>query len=423
MAAAFLNRSQAIVWLPPRGVGERAFATEARLLLATPGQKDADAQQGPYRRVSLDALPRLRSVVLVYDARDVTLIRAQLPNLPAARLLRAVPNVVEDALLQDVSTCAFALGPAQEGERSVAVMDRAWLEFTIGAFERRGIRVAEAWPAQLVLPIPENGWSMACVNDGLAVRTGELSGLGWAAAADPPARIDSIGSAMRSVAAGMSREGHGVGTLAAFAEDAAWLTPIEQAGRRCAQPLKVARLPLPRSSPIDLLDGRAGSRHQRWFSRIEWRNWRWPGALAAACVLLSLLGLNLQWGRLVQERNALMVVKERKFLQTFPNAQVVVDPMLQMQRQVSALRARTGQSGPDDFVPMVVRLSRAMAGRGPDALSGVEYRDGRLKLRFQPAFVQSATVRDGLRDAFRQQGLVLRFDNDSEPLATVSLST
>ena len=424
MAAAFLNRSQAVIWLPPRGIGERAFATEARLLVAIPGQKSADPQQGHYRRSSLEALPKMRSAILVYDARDVTLIRAQLPSLPAARLLKAVPNVVEDALLQDVSTCAFALGPPQEGGlRQVAVIDRAWLEFTIGAFERRGIRISEAWPAQLILPIVEGGWSMACVNDGLAVRTGELEGIGWAAASDPPARIDSISSAMRSVSADVTREGRSVGPLTAFAEDSAWLMPIEQAGRRCGQTLKAARLPLPRNSPVDLLDGRAGSRQQRWFARIDWRSWRWPAAIATACVLVSLLGLNLHWGRLVQERNQLMVLKERKFLQTFPNAQVVVDPMLQMQRQVSALRASTGQSGPDDFVPLVVRLSRALETRGPDAVAGVEYRDGRLKVRFQPAFVGSATVRDGLREAFRQQGLVLRFDNDSDPLATVSLST
>ena len=43
-------------------------------------------------------------------------------------------------------------------------------------------------------------------------------------------------------------------------------------------------------------------------------------------------------GQLNQERKALQVQLERKFRQAFPNAQVVVDPMLQMQRQVADLR-------------------------------------------------------------------------------------
>jgi type II secretion system protein L len=73
--------------------------------------------------------------------------------LSGARLAQAVPNIVEDSLLQDAASCAFVIGPPLDsGRRLIAVIDRAWLEFTVGAFERRGMKVRAAWPAQLTLP-------------------------------------------------------------------------------------------------------------------------------------------------------------------------------------------------------------------------------------------------------------------------------
>src|SRR5690606_7641615 len=118
---------------------------------ATPGGLPVtvfgSASTARYVRVSLDALPVLKSATLIFDARDVNLLHVVVPPLSGARLQQALPNVVEDLLLQDPQTCAFALGPrlGDEGLRLVAAVDRAWLEFVIGAFERRGIVVQAAW--------------------------------------------------------------------------------------------------------------------------------------------------------------------------------------------------------------------------------------------------------------------------------------
>ena len=150
MAVPVLKRAQGIVWLPPRSTGERALVNEAVLLVTHGG----DSQRGRYLRCSLEALPELKSVTLVFDARDVALLTPAVPALPPGKLLRAMPNIVEDLLLQDAAGCAFALGPAlDEGRRLVAVIDRAWLEAAVGAFERRGMAVTAAWPAQLCLPL------------------------------------------------------------------------------------------------------------------------------------------------------------------------------------------------------------------------------------------------------------------------------
>jgi general secretion pathway protein L len=114
---------------------------------------------------------------------------------------------------------------------------------------------------------------------------------------------------------------------------------------------------------------------------------------------------------------------ERSFRQTFPNAQVVVDPLLQMQRQVSDLRLRAGQSGPDDFLPLLARFAGALGPRANDALAALEYRDGKLRARFRADFLEGPAARESLRAALRQRGLQLEFEGEGDALAVVSLQT
>ena len=188
MAVSALKRGEAVVWVPPRAVGERAFATEPRLLVGLTGSEGLVVQAS-----SLDALPKLRSVRLVFDARDVNLLPAKLPPLAGGRLRRALPNVLEDRLLQDPQSCLFAPGPAlSDGTRVVAVMDRGWFEFVVGAFERRGMRVTRALPGQLAVPLQPGADSLMCIGDGIALRTGRHEGIGWQAIAEKDPKTEYV---------------------------------------------------------------------------------------------------------------------------------------------------------------------------------------------------------------------------------------
>ena len=417
MATALLRRTAAI-WVPPRSVGERALAAEPSLVAMLPGTREGAGER--WSRVSLEALPAMKSAVLVFDARDVTLLPVKLPPLSGTRLARALPNLVEDALLQDAHGCAFALGPSLgDAGRLVAVIDRSWLEFVVGAIERRGVRVTAAWPAQLALPVSPGAWSVACVHDGLAVRTGEFDGFGWSASGEAESRTEALVSAFEAGAQAREKPQ----SIAAFAEEPGWRGSVEAAAQRVGVPVAFSGMVAPRQAPIDLLAVRQGTSSGRWLSSVDWRAWRVPAALAAACVLAWLIGLNLQWGQLARERAQLRAQMERTFRQAFPNAQVVVDPLLQMQRQVSDLRLRAGQSGPDDFLPLLARFSGALGPRANDAVATLEYRDGKLRARFRPDFIDGAAARESLRAAFRQRGLKLEFEGEGNALAVVSLLT
>ena len=415
MAAAPLKRGEAVVWLPPRSEGERAFGTEARLLAIRGG----DAAASRIERVSLDGLEGASSVRLVFDPRDVVLLTPQVPALTGSRLTQALPNVVEDALLQDASACAIVAGPSLgEGRRLVAVIDREWLEFTVGAFERRGMRVRAAWPAQLALPWSSTTWSIGCVHGGLALRTGEHEGLGWTAGDDPDFRTEAVVAALETVLAGSVRPE----ALDAWVDDASWQGPLERAAARLGLPVRVSALPIPTAGGVELLAGRAAA-GKRMLAAFDARAWRVPAALVAACVVAALAGLNLHWGQMARERDALRRSLETTFRGAFPQAQVVVDPLLQMNRNVTSLRASSGQQGPEDVVPLLARFGQALGSSGVDAIAAVEYREGRLKVRFHPQRVDGRAAREQLREACARGGLKLQFDGEREPTATVGVQT
>ena len=413
MAVAPMKRGRAVVWLPPRSDGERAFGSEAHLLAFRGGQAAGSAIE----KVSLDGLTGTTQVQLVFDARDVTLLMPEVPMLSGARLAQAVPNIVEDSLLQDAASCAFVIGPPLDsGRRLIAVIDRAWLEFTVGAFERRGMKARAAWPAQLTLPWRAGSWSIGGVRGGIALRTGPLQGLGWGASDDVDLRTESVVGLLEAAMAGGDRPE----SLSAWVDNTAWHAPIERAAARLALPLEIASIAPPEEGGIDLLSGRVAA-SRRMLAAFDVRAWRVPMAIAGACLLSWLIGLNLHWIQMGREKDALRRSLESTFRGAFPTAQVVVDPLLQMNRQVADLRARSGQSGPDDFVPLMAQLGQALGPAGTDAIAGAEYREGRLKVRFQTQRVDGRAAREALRDACAKAGLTLQFDNERDPTAVVGV--
>jgi general secretion pathway protein L len=186
--------------------------------------------------------------------------------------------------------------------------------------------------------------------------------------------------------------------------------------------VNVSGLIAPVAGGIDLLAGRAAA-GKRMMASFDPRAWRLPVALAAACVVAALAGLNLHWSQMAREKDAIRRSLESTFRSAFPQAQVVVDPLLQMSRQVASLRASSGQSGPEDMVPLLARFAQALGSSSIDVLAGVEYREGRLKVRFQPQRVDGRAAREQLREQCARAGLKLQFENERDPTATVGLQT
>lgn len=105
-------------------------------------------------RSALALLPRATSTVLMIAARDLLMMPAKLPPLRGPRLRQALPNVVEDQLIQDPQTCHIAVDPqpVAGGRQLLAIIDRGWFRFICEAFAAAGHRSVRAVPVTRCLP-------------------------------------------------------------------------------------------------------------------------------------------------------------------------------------------------------------------------------------------------------------------------------
>jgi len=281
MAGPLLKRQStatgAIAWLPPRisavgGGHALALSDKADLILWRSPESRAE-------QIQLGALQGLKSLTVVFDPRDVLLVPAAVPPLSGARLEQALPNLIEDALLQDPAACRIALGPAlADGRRVLGVVDRVWYDAVIAGFARRSIRVSAAWPAPLVIPWQENAWSIALVGGALTMRLGLADGLGIEVESS---RLDAAAESLLNLA---QTAVPFTGTVNLYADQPGDMAVLQSAVRAAGLVAAPHPLAVPRPAPLDLQQASAGRTGKgRPSVTISWPRWRWPVGLAMLC--------------------------------------------------------------------------------------------------------------------------------------------
>lgn len=410
-------------------------------------------------------LPPADRLVLIVAAADVLVTTAAVPPLAPNRLKLALPNLVEDSLAADAQACHIAVGPeapqagadatsaaaAARGPRRrlLMVTERAWLRAVLDAFAEHRHRRRHLLPAQFCLPLAEGesesesaGTTIPAHASGPAEPSAAPEP---AAPLEPPATLalEAASSALAAAAPLLEGEmstsaGTGTGHAAPFwqltvrtdryqgyglllSDDAlaAWqaLAPAGiWYGDREAAALPTLTSVRPLGWPVWIEGAQASLREpsldlaqfdfaQGRADRWNLRAWRAPLALAAALLVVHLVALNIHWLMLRGEQARLQQAQTQLLRSAFPRMPVVVDPPLQMRRQVEQLRLASGRSTPDDFLPLADRFAQAGRQLPPDALLALEYRGRALHATLKPG-----TDTNALRQAARQAGLSMEED-------------
>jgi general secretion pathway protein L len=109
-----------------------------------------------------DMVAAARRVTLLLAASDTALLRMKTPPLSGAKLKAALPALVEEQVLGDPADCVLAATAADdEGMRTVAVVQRAWLEVLVKALLAQGAQAVSVMPSQLCLPFQPGAVSAA----------------------------------------------------------------------------------------------------------------------------------------------------------------------------------------------------------------------------------------------------------------------
>ena len=331
-----------------------------------------EPEQGTVRDLSeLPAATRSGQVIAWTPGLDTLFTRVTLPTRSRAKILLALPFALEDQLLGEPETLYFSYRNQPDGSLAVAVTAHERFQSWLEAFKSAGLHLTALCPATLSALLEDGCWAISFDAEEVLVRSGELAGFTCPLTlAAPPAALKAAlreagerGSAPRELIVFNPPPGF---------ERAAWQAlGVPLTVREQAPPPAIG------SVPFNLL--------QRDFApsgelRQSVRAMR-PAAIMLVAWLVAVLALNLwEWWSLASSQRAARSEMTELFKKSFPEAKTVVDPVLQMERNLAILQANSGKVAPSDMLAMLSKVSSLLQGNPQAKLRGLQYGDGALTL-------------------------------------------
>lgn len=381
--------------LPARADSEGALA---RFALVADGGALVQQGEGALRSMG-DSVAASRHVVLLLAAADVTLLQVKTPPLSNARLKAALPSLVEEQVLGDPDDCVLVAAPAQmdDGMRTVAVAQRAWLEALVKSLLAQGARTVAAVPAQLCLPLTPGNVSGAIDANGVTVRQGQYQGLGIALAGTPAIALQTVRALAGDSPLNLYVEPEQLGEYQALVAEAGPGIHVE--AEHWAHWIAGAK-----STTLDLVPGLGAAGAQV----RDWKKWRWPLRLALLVLVVNLVGLNVQWMRLKREADAIRLSINQTFRAAFPKVTVISDPETQMRQNIDLAKVRAGQVTPSEFTYLAAAFGEATGGLPrPMEMVSLGYRDRVMTVKIKPESADPSTMQV-LQNALAGRGIALK---------------
>jgi general secretion pathway protein L len=325
---------------------------------------------------ALTQMPRADEVEAVLPASRVLFARLKLPKVNAATIRELLPYAVEDRLLADPSQIHAVAGATDDkGETVVAVIDREWLQAMLAALARCGIHPARAWCESALLAGGRGDWNLML--GGASGMLVDDDGVGVTFDRDASSGLPL---ALRIALDEASARGARPQSIRVHHEGGAALPDLErwsaETGVPCTRGTQWETLARgePFAAAVNLLTQGFAARPT---GLAGLRVPRAALALAGVIVALQLVFIALDAWRLDRERTALEARRETVFREAFPDAKVVVDPELQMARNLAELQRARGLASGDDFLASLTRAARESAA----PLRSLEYANGRLEVK------------------------------------------
>ena len=327
--------------------------------------RNAGEQAGRADNLSeLPAFVRSAAVHVWTPAAETLLTRVNLPTRSRARILQALPYALEDQLLDEPDKLHFSYVREPDNTLAVAVTRRARLSLWLDVLHGAGLRPASLCPATLALPISSDTWSATFDRDELWVRNGAFSG--FVALADFAAPPPLLATALREAMA----ENRSPQRLTLYRPPGA----VDLDAWRDALDLPVAAdgtdfweiASIPALNLMQAEFSQTGHLHQMA------RPLR-PAAIMLAVWLVGMLTVDtIEWLRLRHTYQNTVGEMRDIFMRSFPDAKTVLDPAVQMQKNLEALQTRGG--GPADMLPLLARVTPALKAQQPRVkLNGIKY--------------------------------------------------
>lgn len=361
---------------------------------------------------ALIACSGLAVTTVLVPSESILLTQTRVPTRQRQRLLQAVPYALEEQLAADVETLHFALAPQINTDDyvAVAVVADAYIQHWQTLLQSLDGTVTRLVPDVFAVPYPTEGWGIALMGERVLVRTGAYSGfaielsnfalclaLALTEAEVQPPRCFTVYYQHETdigVQAALTIL-HGTGMPLQQQVQPRGLAAIWAQGLDCVQPL-------------NLLQGRY--RPVSGYN-LTWRPWRLSLALSLACGIAFACVQFIEYQQQLRYREALSQRIEAVYRETFPKAQRVVSPRVQMEQQLRQLQGgQAGAAAQANVLQTLAKISTPLAQTAGLVLKRLEYRAQVLELNLELASLQAL---EQLKIQLQQVGMAVEIQSAS----------
>jgi general secretion pathway protein L len=327
---------------------------------------------------------QVHEVILLLSASDVTLSRIAIPPLPSSHLQAALPSLVEDQVLGDATDCIIAIGSESDSHRLVAVCDRIWLQSWIDVVRQLGARKVRVLPMSLCLPFTAGIVSAALLQHAnryeLALRLSPDQGFGLSIDIDNDSELP--GTVTHTLSYLVPERIVSLSVPAAQLQQfMQWLQVQHSSNITLLEEQWTEWIAASHQVPVDLMSAVDDEQPLT----IDWTGCRYPILMAIMFVLFNIVAINADWWRLRHEGLQVRDDITEIFRRSFPNDQVILDPLAQMKQKMAMARQASGQLSPSDYLVLSAELGEAWRESGQDVrgIAVLEYRDGTLSIKLK----------------------------------------
>jgi len=341
----------------------------------------------------LTALPQCDETEIVVPAAMVGFISAQLPPGSHAKVLNALPFLVEAGLISAPEETHAVLAAKSDAHIIVAVIQKAWMKRVLDKLTRAEIFPTRFFPETLLPDLPPNRWALVCRGHESFIRTSANQGF--------PLDVDTNSEAMPLVlamAVAQAEEAKRPASIHVYGElpkhAAEWATQLGLTITTASQ----QEWFLSNTKPmVNLLQGefQPSGGISRRLAAFK------PVAITLVGLLLMQVSFSIiDYASKARQSSKLDQAMVTQFKATFPNATTIVDAPLQMQRNLDDLKHGAGQSNNADFMPLLASVTTSIGAISAERLKGMDYQNGKLVLNLlMPDMEQAQAMRQRLSTA------------------------
>lgn len=340
-----------------------------------PGDVSGSLAEGTVEQLA--AAAKGHPLVVVMPGEAVLTLNARVPTQSRAKMLRAIPYAVEDQLAVDVDELHFALGERQGSGVQIGVVSHDKMKQISAALAAHGLEPDIIAPDYLLVPYEEGAWQIwheagrilvrMCLHGGAALEAENFAQyLTLVLAETEEARLPTK-----------------IMIDEAQTHDWAWLQEI------CARKdipvefrehqgplLALAASGFAEGQTLNLLQGDYSRREQ--LGRM-WRPWIPAAAIFGGLIVVQLITMGIDYFRLQAEYDRLSDEVKQVYLNTFPDAQKVVNARVQMEQRLNKVRS-VREEGGDLYLGLLESFSQIYATGLRPELERMRFQDQTLTI-------------------------------------------